>query len=303
VPHLVFCFFLCRAVSDTGEVTLSRPVLQGAAPVNLAAFSPDGRCLLVGALDGRLRVYDLPACSLRLECAVAGPAEGAIAAAWMPDSRQFLAATPDRQLSLHDVSLGGGVVRRIKLPSHVHDAVVSRDGGTVVTVGQDRRLRYFRLEDRREAFVGPEPTAVTCLAASPDGRFLAATMNTGAVRLWPLGDLRPPAAAAPRPGAGDPLDALPAAPLQELRPEDATVGRFVLRSAMGGAGCAFVACGSEEGRVFVWHRETGELLASLAGHSGVVNAVAWNPRNQYMMASAGDDRSVRIWTAPVAARG
>jgi WD40 repeat protein len=46
--------------------------------------------------------------------------------------------------------------------------------------------------------------------------------------------------------------------------------------------------------IYVWKKETGELIEKLAGHNGIVNCVHWNPVNPYMFASSGDDRTIRM---------
>jgi WD40 repeat protein len=55
-----------------------------------------------------------------------------------------------------------------------------------------------------------------------------------------------------------------------------------------------VLSGSDDHLIYVWHRERGDLLEYLSGHTGCVNCVAWNPKLN-MFASASDDMSVRIW--------
>ena len=52
---------------------------------------------------------------------------------------------------------------------------------------------------------------------------------------------------------------------------------------------------SLDSRVYIWHKENGTLIETLEGHAnGCVNAVAWNPADHCMFASAGDDQAVRM---------
>ena len=53
--------------------------------------------------------------------------------------------------------------------------------------------------------------------------------------------------------------------------------------------------GAEDHYAHVWHRQAGGKLATLRGHTNVVNCVAFNPRDQRMLVSASDDHTIRVW--------
>ena len=71
--------------------------------------------------------------------------------------------------------------------------------------------------------------------------------------------------------------------------------RLVLGAAVGGARDAFVAAGGEDGKLRLWHRQRGTLLATLGGHLGPVNGVAWSPACPQVLVSASDDGTLRVW--------
>ncbi|ODN76638.1 hypothetical protein L202_05285 [Cryptococcus amylolentus CBS 6039] len=75
---------------------------------------------------------------------------------------------------------------------------------------------------------------------------------------------------------------------------------FLIRSCYGGKKDQFVLSGSEDGHVYVWHGSSSQPTEVLAGHTSVVNSVAWNPvASRRIFASCSDDKTVRIWQPPV----
>ncbi|CAN7004904.1 unnamed protein product, partial [Brassica oleracea var. botrytis] len=72
--------------------------------------------------------------------------------------------------------------------------------------------------------------------------------------------------------------------------------RFIIRSCFGGYDEDFIASGSEDSQVYIWHVAKGlRPCRVLRGHSGAVNCVSWNPADIHMLASGSDDRTIRIW--------
>ena len=63
--------------------------------------------------------------------------------------------------------------------------------------------------------------------------------------------------------------------------------------------CVYLATGGKDMLVSIWETRSGKLIQTYQGHSAPINALRWSPDGS-LIASASDDRTVRIFTAQFA---
>lgn len=217
--------------------------------------------------------------------------EPVTAVAWVPgkECHLFISASLDKSILLWDV---GGAVLASWCGARIRDLAVRQDGKQIAAACVESVVRLFGMPriDEEGQLDQPSPafkvidtidtvsdgSAVTGVSFSRDGEVLLLHMEGGKLCCWSVSTKQTVA-----------------------RYMGHVQRRYVIHSCLGGANDAFVASGSEDSQVYIWKRSTGGLIAVLPGHSATVNAVAWNPTNTHMLASASDDKTVRIWSTSV----
>ncbi|EFN59046.1 hypothetical protein CHLNCDRAFT_7805, partial [Chlorella variabilis] len=262
-----------------GSTVSKRHVLRGhSGPIAFLCWSPDdsklATCGEAALGQDALRLWDVASG----EClgVLRHHKDPVTCAAWFPDGRRLVTGSHDKQLCV--VGLDGSVERQWRI-QRIQEVVVAKGGRYILATTCERKVRVYDLEGDSESYI-PEAETLISMSLSRDGRYLLVNLTSNSMHLWDLGD-------APREMH---LPAMPCASYQ-----GANQSRFVVRSCLGGLDDRFVLTGSEECRVYVYHRATGERLLSLEGHSGTVNSVAWNPTDPHMFASASDDKSIHVW--------
>ena len=209
-------------------------------------------------------------------------------ACWAPDGETFVTGSLDKQSQLCLWTLDGRPSYSWAIDYRVQDCAISSDGQRMVTISSERQIFVYNFVTREEEYSILLRSKMTCLSISRDSRYMLVNMADNEVQLIDI-----ESAEIVRRFLGQ---------KQEL---------FVIRSIFGGADENLIISGSEgtspeglifvctnpmlDSKVYIWHKENGTLIETLEGHTrGCVNAVAWNPADPSMFASAGDDHIVRM---------
>ncbi|KAL2458286.1 transducin family protein/WD-40 repeat family protein [Forsythia ovata] len=264
------CLVIIWEVKLDGRVSLKHRLPGHQKPVSYISWSPDDAQLLTCGVEEAMRRWDVTSGECLYIYEKSGL--GFISCGWAPDGKRIFSGVTDKSISMWDLDGREVECWKGQRTSRISDLGITRDGKQLITVCKETTILLFGWESQSEKLI-EEGQNIVSFALSEDSKFLLVSLLNQEIHLWNIeGAIKLVA-----------------------KFKGHKHSRFVLKSCFGGLDQAFIASGSEDSQVYIWHRISGELVFTLSGHSGAVNCVSWNPTNPHMLASASDDHTIRIW--------
>ncbi|KAL8201449.1 hypothetical protein R6Q57_012788 [Mikania cordata] len=253
-----------------GKVSLKHRLIGHQKPVSGISWSPDDDQILTCGVEEVVRRWDVTSgeCLHVYEKGLLG----LISCSWSPDGKCVFSGLTDKSIIMWD--LDGKEIECLKGQKiiRISDLQVTSDGKLIISICKETMILLIDRESRSERCI-VEEQMIASFTLSRDSKYLLISLVNEELHLWNIeSHIR-----------------LIAKYKGHKR------SRFIVRACFGGLEQAFIASGSEDSQVYIWHRGSGKLIETLGGHSGAVNCISWNPVNPHMLASASDDRSIRIW--------
>ncbi len=247
--------------------------LEGNADwVNAVSFSPDGQYALSGAADNTIKLWEVV--TGREIQTFHGLTEQPISVALSPDGDRLVSETSNGVVRLWDVE-SGEAIRTIEERSEaVLGATFSPDGKYILSGGDASGTLHLwetetgnlvrRFDENEEA--------IFSVAFSPDGEYvLSGSGQSGTLKLWST-------------DTGE---------VVRIFDEGDWDSTYVFSVAFSPDG-QYALSGSDDMTARLWDVESGKLLRTFEGHSGLVIAVAFSPDGQYVL-SGSSDMTVQLW--------
>lgn len=298
---------------SAGNVVAQEPkyVLPLGDRVNCIAFSPNNK-LLVAATGNKISAWDPN--KGKMSFILVGHLGQIRDLSFSRDGKRLASASLDSSVRIWNVATGR--VEQI-LRGHAQGAecvAFFPDGKRLATGGRDKAIRVWQIGKSKELIKIPSanPRGPTCLCVSPNGKSIASAGFDSEVKVWDAATGRQTLTIANKPAqhhwyrlafnsdgdkliaAGNGFKICETKSGKELfnRMSQSVSNRGLAVSADDN----WIVTGGSDNLVIVYDVAVRKEIASLRGHDNIVTSVAISA-DAKLIASASDDKTVRIWNA------
>ncbi len=281
---------------DLAELAAAPRLLRGTVQLMSLDFNADGTLLLLGDVDGGIRIWDTdPQAALLETTYLGGHQSNTSAVDFSPDGTLIASVGSvanttaevdhNNAILLWDVAtveqqtaLGGHTARVNALDfSPDNTLLLSASGeGNAQTIDNSVRL-WDVAAGTQAAILESHSAPVRAAKFSPDGTLIASASLDGQLILW---DAATREQTIELQASGAPIIALAFSP-------DGTL----LATAGGDPNVT-----SPDYRIRIWDVASGEVIATLEGHTGAVGGLDFTPDGNVLV-SVSEDHSIRFWGA------
>jgi WD40 repeat protein len=234
-----------------------------------AAFSPDGRRVVIPSSDGMGRILD--ATTGALQMSLKGHTDGLETASFSPDGRRVLTAGDDGTARIWDAQTGAPLLTMQGEGGVVFGAVFSPDGSRVLTGGQDQTAKIWDSATGQPlaTLTGHAGILYSVAYDASGGRIITASRD-GTARVW---DAR-------------------------TNQTILTIGNHqnALMSAAFSPDGSQIVTASTDGTARTWDATTGAALQTLVGHGDAMSTAEFSP-DGLRVVTACNDGTVAVWDA------
>lgn len=192
--------------------------------------------------------------------------------AWSPDGQKIACGGFRGQFYQCD-SLG--TVLDHKEGVRVQALAYRKDNRTILAADTHHRIRSYILDDEGsdKTLLQEAPYGILGFTTDESDRYALLNVASQGLHLWSLEDK-----------------------CLIRRFTGVTQGDCIIHSCFGGGPeNTFIASGSQDHKVYIYHILRETPMAELSGHVRIVNCVTWNPVYPKVIVSASDDSTLRVW--------
>jgi hypothetical protein len=150
--------------------------------VDSVAFSPDGKTLASGSVEGKAQLWDL----VTGHSTTLNESDSVESVVFSPDGKTLASGSGEGIVRLWDVTSGTSITTLKGHVAAVESVVFSPDGKTLATGSDDKTVWLWNVASRLSADALFHASAVQSVVFSPDGKTLATGSDDKTVWLWDM---------------------------------------------------------------------------------------------------------------------